>query len=158
MNRHVNAIAGRLSLRPPQRRSLEILDRITEIVPPKKGNDVAAALAEGLGIGRIVVGFNAEEAATFPDNSANFVNKAEEFFQLSTLTGMKILAPTLGMNKTEIVRYGIKLDVPFDLIWSCYQGRSKLCGRCESCLRSVRAYQNAGVWEKVMDRFEGVPK
>ena len=37
MNRHVNAIAGRLSLRPPQQRSLEILDRITEIVPPKKG-------------------------------------------------------------------------------------------------------------------------
>lgn len=45
MNRHVNAIAGRLSLRPPQRHSLEILDRITEIVPPKKGADVAAALA-----------------------------------------------------------------------------------------------------------------
>ena len=44
MNRHVNAIAGRLSLRPPQRQSLEILDRITEIVPPKKGSDVAAAL------------------------------------------------------------------------------------------------------------------
>ncbi len=45
MNRHVNAIAGRLSLRPPQRHSLEILDRITEIVPPKKGADVDAALA-----------------------------------------------------------------------------------------------------------------
>lgn len=45
MNQHVNAIAGRLSLRPPQRRSLEILDRITEIVPPKKGTDLEAALA-----------------------------------------------------------------------------------------------------------------
>lgn len=45
MNRHVNAIAGRLSLRPPQRRSLEILDRITEIAPPSKTADVAAALA-----------------------------------------------------------------------------------------------------------------
>ena len=45
MNRHVNAIAGRLSLRPPQRHSLEILDRITEIVPPKKGADLDAALA-----------------------------------------------------------------------------------------------------------------
>lgn len=44
MNHHVNAIAGRLSLRSPQRRSLEILDRATEIVPPKKGADVAAAL------------------------------------------------------------------------------------------------------------------
>src|SRR5688572_8913374 len=44
MNRQVNAIAGRLSLRQPQRRSLELLDRITEIAPPKKGADVAAAL------------------------------------------------------------------------------------------------------------------
>lgn len=44
MNRHVNAIAGRLSLRPPQRKSLEILDRITEIEPPAKGADRAVAL------------------------------------------------------------------------------------------------------------------
>jgi type III restriction enzyme len=44
MNRHVNAIAGRLSLRQPQRRSLEILDRLTEIAPPRKGADVSAAL------------------------------------------------------------------------------------------------------------------
>jgi type III restriction enzyme len=45
MNRHVNAISGRLSLRPPQRRSLEILDRITEIAPPRQGADVAQALS-----------------------------------------------------------------------------------------------------------------
>ena len=45
MNRHVNAIAGRLSLRPPQRESLEILDRITEIVPPSKTPDAAVVLA-----------------------------------------------------------------------------------------------------------------
>lgn len=44
MNRHVNAIAGRLSLRSPQRRSLEILDCITEIASPRKDADVAAAL------------------------------------------------------------------------------------------------------------------
>jgi type III restriction enzyme len=44
MNRHVNAIAGRLSLRSPQRLSLELLDRITEIVPPRKDTDAVAAL------------------------------------------------------------------------------------------------------------------
>src|ERR1044072_6973919 len=44
MNPKVNAIAGRLSLRAPQRRSLEILDRITEIIPPHKGADIASAL------------------------------------------------------------------------------------------------------------------
>jgi hypothetical protein len=45
MHRQVNAIAGRLSLRPPQRRSLEILDRVAEIVPPHKGTDLKTALA-----------------------------------------------------------------------------------------------------------------
>ena len=44
MNRHVNAISGRLSLRPPQRHSLEILHRITEIVPPSKQADLKTAL------------------------------------------------------------------------------------------------------------------
>jgi len=44
MKRHVNAIAGRLSLRPPQRDSLEILHRIWEIAPPRNGADPAAVL------------------------------------------------------------------------------------------------------------------
>ncbi len=44
MNRHVNAISGRLSLRAPQRESLEILGRICEIAPPRKNADVATAL------------------------------------------------------------------------------------------------------------------
>ncbi|MGJ5029106.1 DEAD/DEAH box helicase [Bradyrhizobium sp. HKCCYLS2038] len=45
MNRHVNAIAGRLSLRAPQRQSLEILDRVTELSLPRKDADLEAALA-----------------------------------------------------------------------------------------------------------------
>src|SRR6266571_4739882 len=45
MNRYVNSIAGRLTLRSPQRESLEILDRVTEISPPRKDTDIGAALA-----------------------------------------------------------------------------------------------------------------
>jgi type III restriction enzyme len=43
--RHVNAIAGRMSMRAPQRESLEILDRVTEIVPLSKQVDLGTALA-----------------------------------------------------------------------------------------------------------------
>jgi type III restriction enzyme len=42
--RIANAIAGRLSLRPPQRESLELLDRVTEIVPPRKSLNLEQAL------------------------------------------------------------------------------------------------------------------
>lgn len=45
MNRHVNNVAGRLSLRSPQRESLEVLARICEIAPPTKDADRTAALA-----------------------------------------------------------------------------------------------------------------
>jgi type III restriction enzyme len=44
MNRQVNTIAGRLSLRYPQRRALEILDRIAEISPPRKTAEISAYL------------------------------------------------------------------------------------------------------------------
>lgn len=44
MNRHVNAITNRLSLRTPQKDSLEILARVADIIKLDKGKDVAAAL------------------------------------------------------------------------------------------------------------------
>jgi type III restriction enzyme len=45
VNRNVNAISGRLSLRPPQRQSLEILHRVTELSPPTKEVDRDVLLA-----------------------------------------------------------------------------------------------------------------
>ena len=45
MHRTASSVANRLSLRPPQRRSLEILDRIAELIALKKGSDLEAALA-----------------------------------------------------------------------------------------------------------------
>ena len=44
-SRHVGAIASRLSLRAPQRRSVEILDRIVDTVGLRKGTDRDRALA-----------------------------------------------------------------------------------------------------------------
>lgn len=44
MSQHVNAISGRLSLRPPQRESLERLNRVMEIAHPKHGQDMSDAL------------------------------------------------------------------------------------------------------------------
>jgi type III restriction enzyme len=44
MNPHVNTISNRLSLRPPQRDSLEILARVCEIIPLKKDGNPAQAL------------------------------------------------------------------------------------------------------------------
>jgi type III restriction enzyme len=44
MNQYVNAISGRLSLRPPQRESLERLHRVMEIAHPCHGLEMEQAL------------------------------------------------------------------------------------------------------------------
>jgi type III restriction enzyme len=46
MNNIVNNITNRLSLRPPQRQSLEILDRVCEILPLNGQSDIETSLAK----------------------------------------------------------------------------------------------------------------
>ena len=46
MNPNVNIIANRLSLRPPQRVSLEILAKVCDVIPLEKNTDTAQALKD----------------------------------------------------------------------------------------------------------------
>lgn len=100
---------------------------------------IAAGFAEGLGADEIVVGFNKEEAATFPDNSVEFLNSLNQSLKFSTMNQVQVKSYTTHMDKKEIVALGRKLKVPFELIWSCYLGGDNPCQQCESCLRLQRA-------------------
>lgn len=110
-------------------------------VPNRNGLfiNVAASFAEKENIDLIYVGFNAEEAATFPDNSKAFIETANRSLEFSTLNHVKVTAPTIDQNKTQIVADMIKRDFDFNLLWSCYNDGTKMCGACESCMRLKRA-------------------
>jgi 7-cyano-7-deazaguanine synthase len=101
--------------------------------------NIAASLAESLECRYIITGFNREEAQTFPDNSAGFVKAVNKMLTFSTLNKVKVISYTAGMTKPDIVRAGLRIKVPLNLAWSCYQGGAKPCGVCESCLRRARA-------------------
>lgn len=115
-------------------------------VPNRNGLfiNMAAAIADDNGGGEIIVGFNLEEAATFPDNSRAFVKAADEFLAFSCREKVRVLAPLAELNKEEIVRRGLGLGVPMESIWSCYEGAAAMCGECESCQRLKRAYAAVG--------------
>lgn len=119
-------------------------------VPNRNGVflNIAAGFAEALGAERIVPGFNLEEAATFPDNSREFLEQSTRALSFSTANGVRVHCPTVGLTKPEIVRRGIALGVDFGLMWPCYFADSRWCGRCESCQRSRRALESAGLrWD-----------
>ncbi len=116
-------------------------------VPNRNGLfvNIAACYAESLGCEAIVAGFNAEEARSYPDNSVGFVEAVNRAFSYSTRTGVRLFSYTQGLTKAEIARLGAELGLPFGLLWSCYRGEERMCGRCESCRRLRRALREAGL-------------
>ncbi|GAV22519.1 7-cyano-7-deazaguanine synthase QueC [Carboxydothermus pertinax] len=110
-------------------------------VPNRNGLfiNIAAAYAESLGAKYIITGFNAEEAQTFSDNSREFVEASNLALSYSTLNKVEVVSFTQNLEKAEIYRLGIELKAPLDLVWSCYYGGEEMCGKCESCLRLIRA-------------------
>jgi 7-cyano-7-deazaguanine synthase len=84
----------------------------------------------------------------------DFARAVSQGLFYSTQVQARVESPVQMMSKDQIVREALALDLPFELVWSCYEGEDKMCGRCESCLRSKRAYQKAGAWEKTKGFFE----
>ena len=102
---------------------------------------IATSYAESIGAEIIIVGWDREEAATFPDNSKEFLNAFNELIEIGSPDNIKIEAPAIDLNKEEIVELGVKVGAPMELSYSCYAGREKHCGVCESCMRRKRAFK-----------------
>ncbi|HOW15890.1 7-cyano-7-deazaguanine synthase QueC [Methanosarcina sp.] len=124
-------------------------------VPNRNGVmlNIAGSFAESRGCDYIVVGFNGEEAGTFPDNSLDYVKAMDHAFSYSTQNRVRVLAPLIEMGKTEIVKRALEAKAPLEYSWSCYHGGEIPCGECESCVRRARAFKNTGAKDPLLERL-----
>ena len=110
---------------------------------------VAASLADAVGADAIVAGPNAIDFSGYPDCTPAFFETAGKAINLGTKRGVKhgleVLAPLMNLTKTEIVKLGADLGVPFELTWSCYRGGEKPCGHCDSCKLRAQGFAQAGI-------------
>lgn len=106
---------------------------------------IAASFAESIGAEIIIVGWDKEEATTFPDNSKEFLDKFNELIDVGSPNEIEIKAPAIDLDKEEIVKLGVEVEAPIEMSYSCYKGGEKHCGVCESCMRRKRAFMKAGV-------------
>jgi len=124
-------------------------------VPNRNGVmiNIAASFAESMGCKYVIVGFNDEEAATFPDNSIAYLDSLDKCFAHSTLNGVKMMAPVSGLDKQGIILKALEAEAPLEWSWSCYHGEEVPCGICESCTRRMRAFMQAGITDPLMERL-----
>ena len=108
---------------------------------------IATSFAEAESAEIIIVGWDKEEAATFPDNSKEFLDSFNDLISIGTkfLKNIEIKAPLIDLNKKEIVELGKKINAPIDISYSCYLGEKEHCGLCESCVRRKRAFIEANI-------------
>lgn len=106
---------------------------------------IALSYAESIGASIIIVGWDKEEAHTFPDNSKEYLEKFNKLFEVGSPINIKVEAPLINMDKNEIVQLGAEFNAPMELSYSCYKGEDKHCGVCESCMRRKRGFQKANI-------------
>jgi 7-cyano-7-deazaguanine synthase len=138
----------------PQERSLEEMSQNIPVTYVPARNTIflsfALAYAEAIAAERVYIGVNALDYSGYPDCRPDYIQAMQEVFRLGTRQGregqpIQIIAPLLDLKKTEIIQLGNKLDVPWELTWSCYAGGDAACGVCDSCRLRLAAFKELGL-------------
>jgi len=113
---------------------------------------VALAWAESISARDIFIGVNAVDYSGYPDCRPQFVAAFESLANLATKAGIegerfRVHAPLIDLDKAEIIRRGVALQVDYALTVSCYVATDsgQACGRCDACRFRAKGFRNAGI-------------
>lgn len=107
----------------------------------------AASIALAKNCELIYYGAHADDAAgnAYPDCSDAFHRAMGEAVYLGSGNKLRIEAPFVNQSKADVVREGLRLKVPYELTWSCYEGKDTPCGVCGTCRDRAAAFLANGV-------------
>jgi 7-cyano-7-deazaguanine synthase len=110
---------------------------------------LALSLAEAKSAQAIYLGINAVDYSGYPDCRPEYLEAFQQLASLSSKAGLEgnapiLVAPLVRDTKEAIVRRALRLSVPIEDTWSCYQGGEEPCGLCDSCRIRDKALIDAG--------------
>ncbi|MYL64793.1 7-cyano-7-deazaguanine synthase QueC [Bacillus hwajinpoensis] len=115
---------------------------------------LASAYAEVIGAEAIYIGVSAVDYSGYPDCRPEFIDSMNETVNLATKAGatgseMKIETPLINLTKADTVSEGLRLNVPYELTTSCYNGEEEACGECDSCRLRLKGFEEAGAVDPI---------
>jgi len=121
---------------------------------------VALAFAEVNRADSIFIGVTATDYSGYPDCRPEFIKSFQNMANIATKKAVegnkiKIQTPLINLSKKEIIKKGLNLNAVLENTWSCYKGKDKACGKCESCILRLKGFKEAGEKDKI--KYEYYP-
>jgi len=117
---------------------------------------IATSFAEARGADAIFIGVQAVDYSGYPDCRPAFIDAFRKVIALGTqeTTHIELFTPFITMTKTDILKIGTELRVPYEHTWSCYQNEEKACGTCGSCHFRRDAFTALGMTDPIPYKVE----
>jgi len=103
---------------------------------------LAASFAMAVKADKLYYGAHAGDHDIYPDCRKEFVDAMKHAIKLADWNEVELLAPYWDIDKSGILKRGIKLGVDYSLTHTCYDPNPKgeSCGRCGSCTERLEAF------------------
>ena len=129
---------------------------VSTYVPFRNGLflSTAASIALEYACDVIYYGPHADDAAgnAYPDCSPEFNAAMQQAIYLGSGKKLRLEAPFVDKTKKDIVHEGLRLGVPYELTWSCYEGKDEPCHKCGTCLDREAAFVANGVVDPLVGK------
>lgn len=106
---------------------------------------IAAAYASGNGHEAVALAAHAGDHAIYPDCRPAFLEAVQRTYIEGFDPSLEFITPWAYNSKADIAKEGSFLGVPYELTWSCYEGKELHCGKCGTCVERIEAFKLAGV-------------
>lgn len=110
---------------------------------------IAWGVACSQGADVLACGVHAGDHFIYPDCRPEFIENLNTALRVGTdghrSDGLELYAPFIDKTKTDIAAVGGDLGVPYEMTWTCYEGKDVHCGKCGSCTERKEAFRDSGV-------------
>jgi 7-cyano-7-deazaguanine synthase len=101
---------------------------------------MAVGYAVSLEASKVYYGAHSGDHAIYPDCRPEFVERMNDVCAIANYDKVEIVSPFLYQSKIDILAAGLKLELDYNLTWTCYNGREKACGKCGACQERLEAF------------------
>lgn len=113
-------------------------------------SSILSGIAESNKITSIGLGVHAGDHFIYPDCRPAFIQSLNETIKYSTDNKVQVHCPFLHKTKTEILRIGLELKVPYHLTRTCYKNQPTPCGKCGSCDERLSSFAELGIKDPII--------